>query len=319
VVVRNNGFLRGYAVPRGSVVETSPWTYARRVDLSAHDLARRIADARDVGHEVRPLEGPHARLRRDLTAAVDRTAAVVERTAVAGDRVAVPRTDRETAPRRVRTRPTPGDTVPELRSDPMTTIPFPVARRRPRDDQEPAAAEPNDAAQARTPTRWRRTESAIAAAPVVAPPAAAHPTDVRTPSRASEGTQPIRRAEPRPAGEGDRQVLRPLFRALAHPRSDEAERPQPRAEDGARTRPHAEPRAEDGERARPHAQPRAEDSERPRRPEAEGERGGAARPRAEGERAERSGRREGPPPAAAQPSSDGGRAHAGHRRKEGSE
>jgi hypothetical protein len=284
-------------VPRGTIVtETSPWVYTRRGDVTAPDLARRrLADASEAAADVRLIESPRARLTREFAPVADHAAA-----------------PERAVPRNVRTRPTPGDTVPELRSDPMTTIPFPVARRRPREGEQRGTDEAREPGVARAaPRRWERI-APLAAAPAPAAPAeTTHPTDVRTPTRALgiAEPEPRRQAEPRTRGEGDREVLRPLFRPLAHPRSEDrgerAERPRARA-DGEAERPR--PRAE-GEAQHPRARPEGA-AERPRaRPDGDGERP-RARPRGEGETAERGGRREAPPPAE--------RAHA-RRRKEGSE
>jgi hypothetical protein len=297
VVVRDRSHVRGHAVPRGTIVtETSPWVYTRRGDVTAPDLARRrLADASEAAADVRLIESPRARLTREFAPVADHAAA-----------------PERAVPRNVRTRPTPGDTVPELRSDPMTTIPFPVARRRPREGEQRGTDEAREPGVARAaPRRWERI-APLAAAPAPAAPAeTTHPTDVRTPTRALgiAEPEPRRQAEPRTRGEGDREVLRPLFRPLAHPRSEDrgerAERPRARA-DGEAERPR--PRAE-GEAQHPRARPEGA-AERPRvRPDGDGERP-RARPRGEGETAERGGRREAPPPAE--------RAHA-RRRKEGSE
>jgi hypothetical protein len=314
VVVRDHGRdrdrIRGHAVPRGTLVtETSPWVYTRRGDVTAPDIARRrLADASEAAGDVRLIESPRARLTREFTPVADRPAPADH--AVPADR---PVPAERAVPRNVRTRPTPGDTAPELRSDPMTTIPFPVARRRPRDGEPRAPEETREAAGVRTaPRRWERVLPSTTAPPAVAPAAPAqeaHPTDVRAPAR--------REAEPRSRGEGDREVLRPLFRPLAHPRSEEGERAERvRGRSSAEgERPQARPEGE-VERERP--RPRREvDSDRPRmRPEGDGERP-RARPRDDGEAGQR-GRRERPPEASqerrAEPAPERAR-----RRKEGSD
>jgi hypothetical protein len=96
----------GHAVPRGGATR-EPWNYTRHGDLTSRDLARRRVPLDDVNaREQRVVERGH----------IDRSGRV------AAGEVA--------RPRNVQTRPTPGDTIQELRADPMTTIPFPVARRR---------------------------------------------------------------------------------------------------------------------------------------------------------------------------------------------
>ncbi len=112
VVVHERGWDR--AMARGSL-SGGAWTVARRGDLGARDLARRrVETPLDAVRELRPLEGAR-RLSRELT--------VTERPVAA-------------APRTIRTRPSPGDTIPELRSDPATTIPAPTARRRYESERE---------------------------------------------------------------------------------------------------------------------------------------------------------------------------------------
>jgi hypothetical protein len=95
------GFEHGYAVPRLGTA----WNYTRRAELGTQDVARRRVTVPEADVQaLRVVEhGYH----------VDRTVH-----AAAGDR-AVPR---------VQVRPTAGDTIYELRSDPATTIPFPTPR-----------------------------------------------------------------------------------------------------------------------------------------------------------------------------------------------
>jgi hypothetical protein len=306
VVVREH--IRGHAVPRGSLVtETSPWVFTRRGDITAHDLTRRVADAADAAREVRVLDSPQARPSRELTPAAEH---------------AVPRT--------VRARPTAGDTAPELRSDPVTTVPFPVARRRARDGEERTPEQAREPAAARAVRRWERVVPSAVPATAAAAAEAAHPTDVRTPTRAygvAESEQ-RREAQPRTRGEGDRDVLRPLFRPLAHPRSDEVdrgERSRGTEVEGerARARPEVETqrrRRSEAEAERPRQRPEAE-AERPRaRPE--GDERPRTRPHGDGDAEQRGRRHEAQPPAAseARPSTPppAERGHA-RRRKEGSE
>src|SRR6185436_13566937 len=95
----------GYAVRRGA--SSSPWNYTRRGDLTARDLPRRRVQLGDSDRQgQRVVENGY----------VDRSGRLVD--------------GAHAQPRNVNVRPTPGDTIQQLRSDPMTTIPFPVARRR---------------------------------------------------------------------------------------------------------------------------------------------------------------------------------------------
>lgn len=138
---------RGHAVPRGQSAGTrgdEGWTFVARGELQSRDLARRRVrlNAAEVDGST-PLEQAHQRLGRDL-----RVADVPEPS------------------RPARVRPTPGDSVPELRHDQFTTIPAPAARRRPideprfRSDDDPVAARPRSrpASTERESGRWNDDE-----------------------------------------------------------------------------------------------------------------------------------------------------------------
>jgi hypothetical protein len=139
-VVFQRGRVRGHAVPRGSAEGRDAWVYARRADLGARDLQRR-----------------HVELDEERAAAlrvVDRQRAHVDRSGSAAE-------GRAAVPRNVATRPVPGDTIEELRTDPATTIPFPVARRRyPSEDERRERERTTDQMR-----RWRENTSGAAAAP----------------------------------------------------------------------------------------------------------------------------------------------------------
>jgi hypothetical protein len=223
-VARN--LARDHAVPRDDAgVARNPWIYLRRGDVTARDISRRRVQL-DAGavQRVKMLETVQSRLTRDLNVA-DAPAAG-----------AVPR-----GTRNVSTRPTIGDTVPELRNDPMTTIP--VVRRRGRgiDGGDRNAVGDSNAitgAPAGPPVRYHDPNSAAGAAV----PRGAHPTDVRSGQRrpADEGTAETaapRRGradgvEARPAdgaarqrdgASDDRDVLRPMFRPLSKPRGESSD------------------------------------------------------------------------------------------------
>jgi hypothetical protein len=118
----------GHAVPRGA--PGGGWTFARREHLGSRDRAHRQLGGSGTpsGGALQVLDPARTRLGRD-DRPVDASHAVQ---------------------RSVRTRPTIGDTVPELRTDPMTTIPAPVARRRVpgRDDGQSTQAVRPDAPRA---------------------------------------------------------------------------------------------------------------------------------------------------------------------------
>jgi hypothetical protein len=235
----------GHAVPRGSAtVAQAPWIYLRRGDVTARDLARRRVQLDGTAaQQVRVVEAAQARLARDLTISEAPAARAV--------------------PRNVSRRPTLSDSVPELRGDPMTSIPVVRRRGRPADgrDDGGAPAQPGAvrAAPAGTAARFGgpsgRSET-VTAAPLApgATPRGAHPTDVRggqrrsaapaddpaegiavpRRSRTGEGFEastpqrPVREREG--ASEADRDVLRPMFRPLSRPRGEGREDGQ--ADDG---------------------------------------------------------------------------------------
>ncbi len=96
------GGTSGVAVPRSAA--GNAWSFVRRGDMGARDLSRRRLDSSLADlQQAHVIESPRARPSRDL-----RAFGVVE----PGGQRAVTRGGR--------IGPTPGDTVPELRGDPMT-------------------------------------------------------------------------------------------------------------------------------------------------------------------------------------------------------
>lgn len=248
---RRERATKGYAVPRGAApadtatadetTASDAWTFVRKGDLAARDLARhRVAVRAEDLRNIRVIDSPRARLTRELKVA-----------------------DAAPAPRNIMTKPTLGDNVPELRSDPATTIPLPVPRRKAREEDRQDSIRferqddrhPTDIRSPRssTPSETRpRPEREIRSAPHrdsyeparTAPPAPIdHPTDSRTPRTADppREREPQRmrdssdRAPARPR-EPEREVLRPFFQPLSEPRSA-APRNEPRS-----TTPRSEPR-----------------------------------------------------------------------------
>jgi hypothetical protein len=268
--------LRGNAVPRGTMASStirSPWFYVRRSDMGGRDLARRRVEPTAVAAaDVRVAQNARQRLSRDLR--------IVDG-AAAGTAV----------PRHVSRRATPGDTVPELQADPMTTIRRAIPRRR-RDpeDERPAegSAESQRAARPRAPR------------PAWSTGASAAPRQDRageaTAGDASEREQ-ARRARPRPEGEPqgaeqsrEREPLRPLFRGFSRPRGEESGASGSASQDAARPRggegrpAWSRPRSEDSGASRP----RGGDSgaSRPRGGDGDSSGGGrVSRPRPESQRA----------------------------------
>jgi uncharacterized protein DUF6600/FecR-like protein len=238
VVVDNRP--RDRAVARGSspALNVQPWIYARKGDLTARDLPRRRLEMRpgDV-QNARVFESPNARPSRDFTRVAE-----------------APATPR--AVPRVNLKPTIGDTVPELRYDPTTTIPPPLPRRHLRDgddthfDRAPAprgtgatgeATKPGDAFRDRPPSRW--TTPNEAGGPAVPAVEGRHPTDTRSPSRGSTAT-PRSEERARP-NDSDSDVIRRMFRPLTEPRSGGQGQAAPRRSEPrtAPPPPSAPPRA----------------------------------------------------------------------------
>jgi hypothetical protein len=225
---------RGRAVPRGTAVAaSSPWTYVRRADLGARDVAiRRVQPAAVQVAQMRTVDVARARILRDGTVG-------------------------EGAVPRVRTRPGVGDTVPELRTDNTTTLPLPVARTRyesegerdeerkgsnanatawPRSRREPADTSVRQDRGA-TPDIWGWSRQRLVAAEQASPQA--------TPSPESAVR---RRTEPSRTDDGDREALRPWFEKITRPRDKERTAPEPREEQAS---PRQRPRPQDTPRAEP--------------------------------------------------------------------
>jgi hypothetical protein len=233
VVFGGRRLERGHAVPRSNAATGSEaWAYVSRAEFGASDLAKKIENAVPAGHEVHAIEQVHARPGHDLASVEVGTRPVA-------------------APRNVRTRFGPGDTTPELRTDPMTTIPFPVARRRHRDTEDEGGARPS--LRAGTPE-----PAAPAAEPVHPTDTRPHPTDLRphrvtVPAAPTTPTPAARERDGRDGAahptDGDREVLRRVFGPLSQPRpADGAERPARSRPAGEGSRPappaaHAEPHA----------------------------------------------------------------------------
>jgi hypothetical protein len=223
---------RGRAVPRGEAVATpvNSWTFVRRGDLGARDLARRRVDTGiDLTRDVRIADSPRTRLTREMQLSDERATS-----------------------RAIRTKPGPGDTVPELRTDPRYTIPTALPRTQYESERE------RDAERRRPSPTQRYGERTVAP---VERTDRAHPTDVRSAPAGTPGARPRveeRRADPPPAGESpDRQVMRPLFRPLGRPEGDH-DRPASTPDRGEVRSGTERPRPNDTPRAQPHSPPRTE-------------------------------------------------------------
>lgn len=194
------------AVPRNPGA-ASTWTFARRQDLASRTNAGRRVGAAPDGQQA--VEVTRGRLGRDLV---------------------VRATEENAVPRAGRTRPSPGESVLELRGDHnIVNVPHPAprshyqgenqrqSRRSPHPQQQPTPRETNS---------QREEPQGEAAVP-------------RAPSRpvalAPDG-QAEHRARPQRNEESDRDVLRRVFEPLNQPRNDG----NGQAEPGARRRPEAE-------------------------------------------------------------------------------
>jgi hypothetical protein len=196
------GRTKGFAVPRGSEARSGTtiastaanpvagFTFVNKADMGKR-AQRRFAASADVARNVQVVDSQRASLNRELKVADARPAAQ--------------------APRTVKTKPTFGDTVPELRSDPTTTIPIfrrgdrksdddPDPRYRvdtrseghPTDRRSPRTVQPNRAEEPRWQTR---------------PDAGSRPTDLRSPRSTESSRAPDARASERDA---DTRRSRPL-------------------------------------------------------------------------------------------------------------
>lgn len=238
---------RDVAVPRrpGTHVtvatDTDGWQFARRGDLTSRDLARRRV-------QLAPAEAQQARTIDMSRLRLDRQTQVVEASR------AVPRT--------VRVKPSPGDSVPELRSDPLTTIPAPVRRRLPDDrgyDTRQAgdaqtrardrAPSPSDERETRrvpaVEDRYERSDRSRSRGGEDERPATdsarrrSSDRDRESDSRGRDAAEPARRAQP-----AEHEVLRRFFEPLAERRApssretdrdnDSARRPRDNGRDSGR-------------------------------------------------------------------------------------
>jgi hypothetical protein len=236
------GGTSGVAVARGP----SAWSFVRRGDMSARDLSRRRVDGGVADlQQVRVVESPRARPSRDLL-----------------DFSVADSTGPRAVPRGARIGPTPGDTVPELRDDPMFLPPPPVSRPKydERDGSATRGAERRSSREAPTSNRPQSGE--------------ARATDVRSPRPrtapvpgSAETNAEARRTEPRRADptrgatptdrNADHEVLGRFFRPLSEPQArsrpdhtPETTPPPPSREETHRARQdedHARPRHDAGE------------------------------------------------------------------------
>jgi hypothetical protein len=255
---------RGHAAPRGKPsAGDQAWAYVRRADFGAADLARRIQTAVPAGQEVRALAHPHARPDHDLHVAEGGAPA---------------------APHNARTKFGLSDAAPALRTDPGTTLSFPVARQRHRDTEQEALPAPGQGAPMPAP-RAAAGHPMRPMAPADPSAERSHPTDARPAAHPTDA----RSRETGPA-DADHEVLRRVFGPLNQPRPPEAsERPpvhtrQPGVSD--RPSPAVPVTGEPGRpvtaRPEPHAAPDGH-GQTPQRPVPSSSAPAAPRPQKEGD------------------------------------
>jgi hypothetical protein len=147
--------------------------------------------------------------------------------------------------------------VPELRSDPSITIPFPVARRHYESEREKHERDrPSTGAVGAAP-RGGRQRMEVAPRTDAAPPAAQGSDEAQQPESVR------RRPVPTRTEEGDREALRPWFRTLSRPR-DEEQSSRNRGRDAEQAPPRSRESDQGGERAPERRAPRAEPRNPPR-------------------------------------------------------
>jgi hypothetical protein len=230
------------AVPRGSVAApgSAAWVFARRQDLTARDVAvRRFGSPLEAKQVV---EVSHGRLGRDLQ---------------------VKPSDDPAVPRVVRTKPGPGDTVPELQDDNMLAVPRAVPRTRYETERE-RDRERGRPRRGYNPQQQQETggQQEGSHGEVAAPRS---PYGRPAVPLASDPAPAEARPRPAPAQESDREVMRPVFERLGRPNregeGERAERARPRSDGDDRRAPGGyesfrKPRQEnEPARERPRVQP----------------------------------------------------------------
>ena len=264
VIVHESPGAKGHAVPRGSVLpqhttaastepDTGGFVFVKKSDMGTRlPSERRFAVLGDAARSLRIADSPRLRPTRELK--------LSEAPATAGLRT-------------VKTRPSFGDTVPELRSDPATTIPlrsWQYERERSRvqpsdrrDSVRPSAGErPTDLRSPRTPPTQAPEGSGVELRS--RPRSEDRPTDLRSPrvplTRSPEQDEERRRSlnrwtdparpsspsrdsslrddsQPQPRREPDHDVLKRFFQPLTEGR--------PRGSEGSprSATPRSEPRS----------------------------------------------------------------------------
>jgi hypothetical protein len=268
-----HGRKQGYAVPRGTrraddASGSDAWVVARKADMTSRDVGRRrVAVPLTELREVRVMESPRLRPTRDFARVVD----------TPGPQVPMAR--RAEA---VKTKPTIGDVVPELRYDNKTTIRPPIPRSKRRSEQPPEEREALGIGSYRE--------------------AGGHPTDRRDVGRSGTSTSRDREFEAARQRTREAPAATPMRERVREPQRTEPQRTEPqrtrepqRTWDQERAREQERRRRDDGDSTMKRffepatgSRSRGEDA-RPR------DQGGASRSRPEAQ-ARRSQPRNPPPP-----------------------
>lgn len=301
----------GVSVRRASGREAGSgrgWAFANRSDLGRASIHRRLQAVPHDEAARAVVWNPDASPDRDFRAVRRNPAGGGDRISGTNGRTGAVRREGGRAERgngpepRIYVRPSPGDSTPELRSDPATTIPSPESRR------ERAIGQDGFKDQEDNRNRRGRNRSEEPAVD----------QDPARPTAAVGSSQPLR-VEPSASGRGAAAVPRETEKAKEHPtrdpllsrffrsitRPDSAERSGQPAENDegsavergrerapeARTRPRAQPRSGDDGSSRERSRPEA--TRPPREAKPAGNDREPSRPR-EVERARP--RREAPPP-----------------------
>lgn len=288
---------RGRPGARGGPASTSNpgWSFLNRTDMGRGNVNRRRVEV--PGDEAARAVVWNAGSTPDRDFRESKRAGDGGRVA-RGIRAVAGRDDRT----RVYVRPTPGDSTPELRSDPTTTIPTPESRRQRSIGQDGFKDEQNGRR-----SRARHDDSSFSAAEA-GPSGDAAASRPRPPERVTPDPRPTdsahtgdsARARDKPAANERDPLLSRFFRSITKTDSGDREGSRPSADEATARRPS--PRAGDDASAR-------EDNPRPRaRPQPEENRGGS-RPAGAGRTEPRSA-----PPPQASPKDGGSDDHAARRR-----
>ena len=168
---------------------------------------------------------------------------------------------------RIYVRPSPGDSTPELRSDPTTTIPSPESRRRRGIGQDGFKDEQDNRRSRARPNDLNSSIGASASSPA-ADSARPRQADRLTPESQLGPRNDSARPESSREGPASDPLLNRFFRSITRPNSTEGESAPPRGDDASARRREPQPR--DESQARESSPPRERSRPAEARPGAEG-------------------------------------------------